>query len=418
MTRNRLFLFAIAVFGFSQLLSAEDWTEFRGPSGQGLSTAKNLPVHWSSTENVRWKAKIPGNGWSSPVVFRDRIFLTTAASRPGSQPLDHSLRTICLDAETGQMLWDREVFDQVGEKTEKIHSKNSHASPTPITDGKHVYVHFGTQGTACLTLDGKIVWKTRKLIYGPQHGNGGSPVLVDGLLVVCCDGHDVAYVAALDKESGAIRWKKKRPPVSNSRLFSFATPLVIDVKGQKQVVCPGSDLVIAYEPRTGRDIWQVDYDGYSVIPRPVYGHGLVYVCTGWSLPKLLAIRPDGERNVSQTHLEWKLTRGISNSPSPLLLGNELYFVSDKGIASCVDAKSGTLLWEKRIGGNYSASPLYADGKIYFQSEEGHTTVIKAETTFVELAKNRMGERTFASYAVVDSALLIRTEGHLYRIESQ
>ncbi|MCH7988166.1 MAG: PQQ-binding-like beta-propeller repeat protein [Planctomycetes bacterium] len=418
MTRNRLFLFTMMVFGFFQQLSAEDWTEFRGPTGQGLSSAKNLPVRWSSTENVRWKVEIPGKGWSSPVVFRDRIFLTTSVSRPGGNLSDRSLRALCLDAETGKTLWDREVFDQVAAKTEKIHGKNSHASSTPITDGKHVYVHFGTQGTACLSLDGAIVWKTRKLKYGPRHGNGGSPVLVNGLLIVCCDGHDVAYVVALDKKTGKIRWKKTRPSVSNSRLFSFSTPLVIEVTGQMQVVCPGTDLVIAYEPKTGREIWQVDYDGYSVVPRPVFGHGLVYVCTGWSPPKLLAIRPDGESNVSRTHLEWKITREVSNSPSPLLLGNELYFISDKGAATCVDAKSGNVLWKRRLIGNFSASPLYADGKIYFQSEEGNATVIKAGTTFVELAKNRLGEETLASYAVVDSALLIRTEGHLYRIESQ
>lgn len=398
-------------------LRAENWTEFRGPTRQGHSAEKNLPVHWTTTDNVAWKVEVPGNGWSSPVVYDGRVYLTTAVPRSPVNPLAQSLRALCLDAASGRVIWNVEVFRQQAGPKSRIHQKNSHASATPITDGEHLFVHFGTHGTACLTLDGKTVWKTRKLVYAPNHGNGGSPVLVDDLLVVSCDGSDVQYVAALEKSSGNIRWKKRRPPVLNPRKFSFSTPLVIEVEGQKQLVSVGTDLAIAYEPKTGDEIWRVTFDGYSVVPRPVFGHGLVYVCTGWSPPKLLAIRPDGRGDVTQTHVKWSTNRAVPNTPSPLLVGDELYLISDGGIASCLDAKTGRVHWQERVGVAFSASPLFADGKIYFQSERGESTVIRAGKEYAELARSRFpGERTLSSYAVSDSALFIRTDRSLYRIE--
>ncbi len=407
------------LFSAGQPVGAENWTEFRGPTGQGYSTEKNIPARWSDTENVRWKMAVPGIGWSSPVVFNGRVYLTTAVDQGTNNSLNQSLRVVCLDASTGKSVWNVEVFRQDATTTDPIHSKNSHASATPLTDGKHLFVHYGTLGTACLRLDGKIVWKTRKLKYSPRHGNGESPVLVDDMLVVSCDGADEQFVVALDRGTGKIRWKRLRPDVVNPSKFSFSTPLVITVGGEKQVVCPGTDLVIAYEPANGREIWTVKYDGYSVVPRPIYAHGLVYVCTGWSPPNLLVIRPDGRGDVTDTHVQWTSTRNIPNTPSPLMIGNDLYFISDRGVASCVDAKTGTVHWQQRVGGNYSASPVYADGKIYFQSEDGVATVIKPATRYVELAKNRFpGARTLASYAVADSAIFIRTDKHLYRIEQR
>lgn len=399
-------------------LPAEDWPQFRGPTGQGLSAAADLPLNWSRTENVRWRVEIPGEGWSSPVVSGGRIFLTTAVAPRAGRPNDRELRTLCLDAETGRRLWNVKVFDQKSSPAAKIHTKNSHASATPVINGNAVYVHFGTHGTAALTTDGKILWKTRALEYNPVHGNGGSPALVGDKLIVCCDGGDRAFIAALNADTGNIEWKKPRPPVANSKTFSFSTPLVVEVAGSPQVICPGTDLVIAYDPRTGREIWQVNFDGYSVVPRPVFGHNLVYVCTGWSPPKLLAIRPDGSGNVTQTHLEWKVASEVSNTPSPLLVENELYVISDKGVATCLDPRTGELIWKRRIGGNYSASPLYAAGKIYLQSERGITTVLRAGREFQQLAKNRLGEDTLASPAVVGSDLLLRSAKALYRIQSE
>lgn len=417
-TRTLLLSFIVAAIA-STTAFAEDWTEFRGPTGQGHSTAKGLPATWDAKKNVRWSVVVPGAGWSSPIVYRGKIYLTSAVEpEEGRGNKDRSLRTLCFDAATGATLWNVEVFKQNDATTQRIHKKNSHASPTPITDGQHVYVHFGTQGTACLTLDGKIVWKMRGLKYRPQHGSGGSPVLVDGLLIVSCDGSDVQFVAAIDAKTGALRWKKSRPPIARPRKFSFTTPLVIEVGGKKQVVSGGTNQVIAYEPTTGREIWKIGYTGYSVIPRPVYAHGLLFISTSYNKPSLLALRPTGTGDVTNTHIAWTVDRGAPHTPSALAVGNELYIVSDKGIASCLDAKTGQQIWTQRLGGNFSASPVYADGKIYFQSEQGDTTVIQPGKKFKALAKNRLQQRTLASFAVADSAIFLRTDSKLYRIQKK
>lgn len=395
-----------------------DWTEFRGPSRQGHSDEKNLPLRWSATENVAWKVGIPGKGWSSPIVLHGRVYLTTATPAGAEEDGDQLLQAVCLDAASGQFLWTTTVKEQRAAETLPIHSKNSHASPTPLTDGKHLFVHFGTSATACLTLEGEIVWCTTDLKYDPRHGSGGSPELFEDLLVVSCDGADVQFVVALDAGTGEVRWKTARPPVPNSRKFSFTTPLVIDVAGTTQVVSPATDVVVAYEPRTGREIWRVDYDGYSVVPRPVYHGGLLYMCTGWSPPQLLAIRPDGRGNVTGSHIAWRTARSVPNTPSLLAAGREIYMVSDAGVASCLDAATGAVQWQERIGGNFSASPILADGKIYLQSEQGDTTVLRPGRKFTLLARNSLGERTLASPAVADASLFLRTEQHLYRITSR
>ncbi len=393
----------------------EAWPEFRGPTGQGIVPGGSLPAEWSKTKNVVWKQPIPGVGWSSPIVQEGRIYLTTSVPVKGSN--DQSLQALCLDAKRGKVLWTSEVFRQDGATAPPIQGKNSHASPTPVTDGRRLYVHFGHQGTACLDLAGKILWRNTSLKYVPVHGNGGSPVLMEDALAFSCDGGDKAFVVALERATGKVLWKTDRK-VDTVRKFSFSTPLVITVKGRQQLISPGSDAVCAYQPRTGREIWRVRYDGYSVVPRPVYGHGLVFICTGYNTPSLLAIRPDGEGDVTKTHVAWTARRGVPLTPSLLLYGNELYMVSDSGVASCLDAKTGRAHWHERIGGNHSASPLLADGKIYFQSEEGTSLVIKAGKQFVQLAKNSLDERTLASYAAADGALFIRTEKDLYRIQAR
>ena len=396
---------------------AEDWTEFRGPTGQGHSTATGLPVHWSDTENVRWKVDVPGKGWSSPIVLNGRIYLTTAVLPEGGMGNDRSLRALCLDSASGKTIWDVEVFNQTDADTH-AHGKNSHASPTPITDGQHVYVHFGTKGTACLTLDGRVVWRNRELLYDPRHGSGGSPILVDDSLVVSCDGHDVQFVAALDRKTGEIRWKKERPSSDSIKKFAFCTPLFIEAGGRRQIVSVGANSVVAYDPAGGNEIWMLRHAGYSTIPRPVFAHGLVYVCTSFDQSRLLAIRPDGRGDVSDTHVEWESQRGAPHSPSLLVVGDDLYAISDKGILSCFEAETGDVRWTHRVGGNFSASPLFADGKIYLQSEEGVGTVFAPGAEYKELARNDMQAPSLASYAVDGSALLIRTEGQLFRIEER
>jgi outer membrane protein assembly factor BamB len=393
---------------------AGNWPEFRGPTGQGLVSDAPLPVEWGPARNVVWKQKVPGAGWSSPVVGGGRVYLTTAVAAAGGG--GQSLRTLCLDAGTGKAVWDTEVF-RPGAGSPRIHRKNSHASPTPLLDGRRLYVHFGHQGTACLDLAGKVLWRNTDLKYAPVHGSGGSPILVDDLLVFSCDGGDKAFVVALDRDSGKVRWKTDRS-VDADRKFSFSTPLLITVQGQKQVVSPGSDAVCAYDPGTGREVWRVRYDGYSVIPRPVFSHGLVFVCTGFNSPTLLAIRPDGKGDVTDTHVAWTVRRNAPLTPSLLLDGDELYMVSDGGMASCLDARTGRPHWQRRLGSAYSASPVLAAGRVYFQSEDGTGTVVQAGKEFKQLARNVLGERTLASYAAAGGALFIRTARHLYRIEAR
>ena len=383
----------------------QDWPQFRGPTGQGVSEEKGLPLTWSETKNVRWKVAIPGRGWSSPVVQGERIWLTTATEE------GKSLRAIAVDLNTGAISQNVEVFRLKSARL--ANSKNSFASPTPVVEGDRVYLHFGAFGTACITQSGEIVWKTRLEYDNGQHGTGGSPVIYEDLLIVSCDGNDVQFVVALDKTTGKVRWKKTREGYQ-----AYSTPLVVSLPGGDQVISPGAFRAIAYEPRTGKEIWQVKYgEGFSNVPRPVYGHGLVFICTGFQQASLLAIKPDGHGDITKSKIEWRLDRGVPFTPSPLLVGNELYMVSDNGIATCVDAKTGQELWRARLGGNHSASPIYADGKIYFLSEEGESVVIAPGRELKHLATNQLDGPTLASMAVSSGSLFIRSQAHLYRISN-
>jgi outer membrane protein assembly factor BamB len=398
-----------AVLALTALITlAEDWPQFRGPGGQGHSTETNLPLEWSETRNVKWKVPVAGRGWSSPVVANGRIWLTTSVD----DGTGASLRLMAFDAESGRQLVNAEVV-RIRDKR-LMNFKNSHASPTPIVEGDQVYVHFGALGTAALKTSGEIVWQTR-LPYDSQHGNGGTPVLYGDLLIVSCDGADQAYVVALDKKTGKTRWKtSRRQPWDQA----YSTPLVIRVGDRDQLVSIGAYRTAAYEPLSGKEIWRVSYgDGFSNVPRPVYGHGLVFIATGFQEPALLAVRVDGTGDVTRTHVAWVLDRSVPYTPSPLLVGDELYIVSDIGIATCLDAKTGTMHWQSRIGGNYSASPIFADGRIYFQNEEGATTVIAPGKQFRRLATNTLDGQMLASMAISGGAIFIRTDTHLYRIQS-
>ncbi|HEY7315609.1 MAG TPA: PQQ-binding-like beta-propeller repeat protein [Gemmataceae bacterium] len=412
MNRQAFVVTAMLVSCLAPLVRADDWPQFRGPTGQGLVAKGELPTMWGKDKNIAWKQAIPGKGWSSPVVAGGRVYLTTAVPRKGSDDL--ALEALCLDAANGAILWEKEVFRQDGKKSPRIHSKNSHASPTPLVRDGRLFVHFGHQGTACLDLKGEVLWKNTSFHYAPVHGNGGSPVLVDDLLVFSCDGGDSRFVVALNVADGRVRWKTNRTtPVGKT--FSFGTPLRIEVDGRKQIISPGSDVVTAYDPADGKEIWRVRYSGYSVIPRPVYGHGLLFIGTGYDRPSLLAIRADGKGDVTDTHVIWKTNKAAPHAPSPLLIGDELYTVSDSGQACCRDARTGEIHWQERLGGTYSASPLFAGGKIYFQSEQGTGVVVRAGKEFKVVANNVLGERSLASPAATDGALFIRTEKHLYRI---
>ncbi len=414
MPRRTLLSTVLASLLMATLAVAQDWPQFRGPSGDGHSSERGLPSVWSESKNIVWKSRVPGLGWSSPVVSGGRVWLTTATATAaesrnrGDGAVE--LRAIAYDVETGREVVNVEVF-RLG-RAREINPKNSFASPTPIIDGDRVFVHFGADGTAALTRSGEIIWKTR-FPYQSQHGAGGSPVLYGDLLIFSCDGHDAAFVVALDKRTGKVRWKTNRRQPADQ---AYTTPLVIRVGERDQVVSVGAFRAAAYDPESGKEIWRVSYpDGFSNVPRPVYGHGLVYVATGFQQPTIIAVRADGSGDVTKTHVAWTLSLGAPYTPSPLLVGDELYIVTDGGIASCVDAKTGAAHWQMRLGGTYSASPVFADGRIYFLGEHGGATVIAPGKQFRRVGTSMIEGATLASMAVSDGSLFIRTDSHLYRI---
>jgi outer membrane protein assembly factor BamB len=391
---------------------AQDWPQFRGPDGQGHATTAAAPQKWAEgSDNVKWSTVIDGLGWSSPVIADGKVWMTTATDG------NKSLRAICVDAKDGKVLHNVEVFklDTPG----PAHKKNSYASPTPILDKDRVYVHFGPNGTACLGTDGKVIWKQQQLKFNPVHGAGGSPALVGGLLIFTCDGLADPFVAALDAKTGALKWKTPRDNAGEPKKFSFCTPLPIEVGKSTQVVVPGAGAVQSLDPATGRVLWTAKYpNGYSVVPRPVYGHGMVFFSSGFDRPALLAVKVDGKGDVTDTHIAWRLEKGAPLDPSPLLVGDELYTVNDQGIASCIDAVTGRPYWQERIGSAHSASPVQIGGLIYFQAEDGTTTIVKADKTFTKVATNQVKGKTFASPAPVDGALFLRTDTRLLRIEPE
>jgi outer membrane protein assembly factor BamB len=406
----------IIVFGLVRLsaAAADEWPQFRGPTGQGLSTATNVPLEWSATSNIAWQTRIPGTGWSSPVLSRDRLYLTTAVRASDDSPV--SLRALCVSAPDGKILWDVEVFHPNEADTKARHQKNSLASPTPIVRGDRLYVHFGHLGTAALDLAGKILWRQTGIVYPPVHGNGGSPVLAGDILAFSCDGERDPFLIALDAATGDVRWKTPRLTPAKKN-FSFSTPLEIQVGDSVQLVSPGSGFVGGYSRKDGHELWRIRYgEGYSVVPRPVFAHGLLFISSGFDHPVLLAIDPkDASGDATEAKVVWTIRKGAPLTPSMLVVGDELYFVSDGGFATCADARTGKIHWSERLRGDFSASPVYADGRIYFQNESGGASVIKPGTTFELLAQNDLGERTFASYAVADGALFIRSESHLWHI---
>ena len=392
------------------VLSAGDWAQFRGPNSDGHAPSVSTPLEWSETKNVAWKTKIPGLGWSSPSIVGDRVFLTTAV--PQGEGL--SLRALSLDAKTGKVSWDREV--RAIDKTPSIHSKNSHASPTPLVHEGAVFVHFGAQGMARLSAaDGTIQWLCTELEYPPRHGCGGSPVLFNGKLVVVCDGSKDPFVAAVDAETGKVAWKTLRS-VSARISHSFVTPLVAMVDGKAQVLAPGPDHFAAYDLESGVELWKVMAPGWSVVPQPTLAHGLVIYNHDYDHPELMAVKLGGAKgDVTESHVVWRIKRGAPSTPTPLLVGDELYYVSDEGIASCIEAKTGKQHWMQRVDGNYSASPVLANGRVLFLNETGLATWVKLGKEFEKLGQNEVPGRTLATPSFANGAMYLRTDEFLYKI---
>jgi len=410
------------------------WPQFRGPEGQGHAEATDLPATWSEKENVVWKTPLSAAGWSSPVIEGDQLWMTAAtvslssdedkekrlADNTGSQPLvvadTLTMRAICIDRNTGKVLHDVELMTT--KDPQPVHTLNSFASPTPVLSDGRLYCHFGTYGTACLdTQSQKVLWKNQDLHIKHENGPGSSPVLRDGLLFVHFDGSDQQYVAAFNAKTGAVAWRTDRSGEMNSNpqlKKAYGTPLVVKIDGREQLVSPGADWLYSYDLKSGKELWKLNYGvlGFSIVPRPVVANGMIYMCTSYMKSQLLAVRYQG---VKQPEIAWRFERQVSQKPSPLVVGGELYLAGDRGIATCLDAKTGEELWSERLGGNFSASPLYADGKIYLSNHEGATFVIKPGRTFEKLAENQLDGQIMASLAAVGDSIYLRTDKAIYCI---
>ena len=394
----------------------ENWPQFRGPLANGHADAQGLPIKWSESENIAWKTPIHDFGWSSPVIWNDAIWLTTATADG-----QHSF-AVCVDRASGKIVHDIKVFDT--EKPIHVAAMNSYASPTPVIEAGRLYVHYGTYGTACLdTETGNIIWTRRDLNCDHHEGPGSSPMLWGNLLIFNVDGRDVQYVVALDKATGKTVWKTKRS-VDYSKYHenmrkAFCTPIVIESDGRLQLISPGGKAMMGYDPGSGEELWKLRYQGWSITPRPLFGHGLIYLVNDYDHPELWAVRPGGTGELSESNVVWKITKAVPNRPSLLLIDDLLYMVSSTGIASCVEADTGRVLWQEKLRGNFSASPVYADGRIYIFNQEAIATVLLPRRTYSVAAVNELdGEELMASPAVSGNALFVRTKSHLYRIEKR
>jgi outer membrane protein assembly factor BamB len=396
--------------------AADRWTEFRGPAGTGHSDATGLPREWSETRNVVWKTKVHGRGWSSPVVLGQQVWLTTAT------PEGHELSVLALDRDDGRVLFDTRVFHVP--QPEDTRRYNSFASPTPVIEEGRVYVHFGSYGTAAIdTRTGKVLWQRRDLPCNHWRGPGSSPILYRGLLIVHFDGYDEQYAVALDKETGRTVWKADRThdfgTDDGDQKKAYSTPVVIEAGGRAELISPAAKAVVALDPLTGRELWRVRYPQHSAAARPLFGHGLVYVSAGRGKSELLAIRPGGSGDVTDTHVAWRAVRGIGASPSPLLVGEHVYALSDTaGVVTCLDARTGVELWQSRTGAsNHTASLLFADGAIFVFAEDGSAVVLQPGPRYHELGRASLADGgVMATPAVAGAAIFLRTAGHLYRIE--
>jgi outer membrane protein assembly factor BamB len=435
-TRKFGLVLCLLVWPATRLAADEVWWQFRGPNAGHVSENK-VPTHWgSSSQEPRWKTAIPGRGWSSPIVVGDRIWLTAAeevaigtkeaneklAALPfGSRDIvvdgAVTLFAIELNAETGEILRRIDLFEK--KNPPPLHAMNSYASPTPVTNGMRVVCHFGSLGTACIDIEsGNVLWR-REFIVEELTGGGGSPVLLESSVFLACDGADEQYVTAIDELTGETKWKTSRPPITpvdDSQRRAFSTPLLVQSNGRTQLITSAAQWLVSYNPQDGSEWWRAKVGtGYSIVPTPVFDRDRVFACTGFSKPEMVAVSTLGNGDVTDIGLLWRYSRQVPEITSPIVVGDEIYFVSD-GIATCLEAATGTQLWQHRLGGKFASSPTATAGRIFFTSTGGITTVIKPGREFVVLATNEMFGETYASLAVCKNSFLLRTNPILYRLD--
>jgi outer membrane protein assembly factor BamB len=417
-----------------------NWPQWRGPASQGISEEKGLPSEWSDTKNVAWKTPISGRGHSSPIVWGNRIFLTTAIEGPvvpdhkvykhmlGGQEFKHpdwagadhsyTFKLICVDANTGKIVWERAAYD--GPVFDHRHRRNTYASPTPVTDGKHVYAFFGSEGLYCYDFNGKIVWK-QSLGGIPQlgMGPGSSPVLYENLLIVTADqdGGDTSYIVGLEKMTGKQVWKTAR-----NNHASWATPVLVKTSKRTELIVSGSETAVSYDPATGKELWKCKGVESHAIPTPVVSGDIAVLSAGSQAKRAMAIRLGGSGDITDSaNILWKYQKGTAYVPSPILYGEYVYLMTDSGILTCIDVKTGEVKYEGGrvpIPAKFMASPVAFDGKILLTSEDGDTFVLKAGPTFEVLHTNSLAEPIFASPAISQGKIFIRGEQNLYCITSR
>jgi outer membrane protein assembly factor BamB len=423
-------LLVLALMAFGAVAARADWPEFRGPWGNGHASAPGdtrllgLPLHWNETDNVRWKTEIPYRGWSTPVVLGGQVWVTTATDE------GHDFFAICVEAETGKTRYHEKVFHcDEPEPLGNGASMNCYATPSPVIEPGRVYVHFGRFGTACLdTSNGKVLWKREDIVCRHYRGPASSLVRFEDLIILTMDGVDVQYHVALDKQTGATVWKTARSVAWNDENVpgpmardgdlrkAHSTPLIGTVAGKPQMFSTGAKAAYGYDPRTGRELWKVQYNDWSVAPRPLYDQGLVFLVTGLNRRELWAVKPDGQGDVTDSHVTWKFNNRVGKYASPILVEGLIYTAAEENYVTCVEAATGQMVWSERIGGKYAASPIYADGRLYFCDQQGATRVLKPGRTCEVLATNALANGFMASPAASGKALFLRTKTHLYRVE--
>ena len=407
-------LCTFAFLACAAFATAENWPQFRGPTGQCISSETGLPAKWSATENVAWKTPIPGESWSSPIAWGDRVFVTTATEGGAS------CRVLSLERKNGNILWNKEVFQQVPPNKE---GRNTYATPTAATDGERVYACFADGSFAALNFAGEVLWTNRGYPFYSKHGLATSPILHRGMLIMARDGSnegedkglgwhkpwDQAFILALDNRSGKERWKSLR----GSSRISHCVPTFWEHDGKVEIVSEAGDVVQGFDAQTGERLWSNEVIGEGKVPSTVIGEGLVFTAGGWGgKESIKAFCLGGKGDLKETQLVWQQKKGMPNVPSLLYGKPFLFAITDNGLASCLKAATGEIVWQERLGGNFSASPVFAEGRVYFLGDNGETTVVEAGPEFKVLARNPLGEKVQASMAVSQGQFFIRTERNL------
>lgn len=413
------FLFVYSVAGCQT--KTDNWTHFRGTNMDGHAAVEKAPLHWSETENILWKVPVKGLGWSSPVVFGDQVWLTSAEEN------GTAFYVICYDLESGKLLSEQTLFSS--KEPQQIHSTNSYATPTPCIEEGRVYVHYGTFGTACIdTKNFNLVWKREDLKCDHMQGPASSPILFKDKLIVHLEGTEDPYVIALDKNSGETIWKSIRPkeiydPLEPVYRKSFQTPIVINVNGRELLISNGSYMCFAHDVNTGEVVWTMTYGYDSTVSQPLFWNGLVFVNSGWIFEdnkpyfaRQYAIDPTGTGDVTETYVKWMYEDDVPQIPSPVIVDGKMYMVHDRGMVTCLNAMTSEVIWKEKLKGNFNSSPIFAAGNIYFFSVKGDCTIIKPGDSFHKVAENSIGETVKAIPAFVSDKMILRTQKHLFLIK--